>query len=462
MAIKSQLAQERWWQLDATALGESLAAGWMSAEALTARAIARLRRLDSALGATCWIDEAGALDAARALDARAAGGCAFFGVPMLLKDMFAPAAGHPISLGGGPALTRRCEEDGPLVASLRARGVILLGRSKSCELGLLPTTEPLAQGPCRNPWALGLTAGGSSGGSAAAVAAGLVPFAHATDGGGSIRIPAACCGVLGFKPSRGATPLTDDAADPLGGISSEHFITRTTRDCAALLGVSPAVSRGLRIGVTRELLRSGGAQELRGLESASAALEACGHELVWLPPAIERPEALVAAMGALLAMSAAQTLEHLARSGPVEQRDVEPLTWALATRGAAMRAVERLEVWEVLAAHGAMLEAHMSSVDALLSPALASAPLALGALTGRLDPEGCMRAKLAFGPHTPLVNIAGMAAAAFPASLADEGPPRSAQIIVRRGDDALLLGLLAQLEQQIGWPAWWPPLAYTA
>jgi amidase len=175
LTIKSQITQERWWQLDATALGEALAAGWISAEALTARAIERIQRLDSALGAVCWLDEAGALDAARVLDRRGAGG-AFFGVPTLLKDMFAPAAGHPISLGGGPALTRRCKEDGPLVASLRAQGVILLGRSKNCELGLLPTTGPSAQGPCRNPWALGLSAGGSSGGAAAAVAAGLVPF----------------------------------------------------------------------------------------------------------------------------------------------------------------------------------------------------------------------------------------------------------------------------------------------
>jgi amidase len=462
MPIKQTPTRDRWWQLDATALSAALADGWMSAEALTTLALARLARLDPALGAVCWLDAAGALAQARRLDEADTLPSPLAGVPTLLKDMFAHAAGHPLSLGGGPALTRRCEQDGPLAAQLRAQGIIALGRSKTCELGLLPTTEPLAQGPCRNPWVLGLTAGGSSGGAAAAVAAGIVPIAHATDGGGSIRIPAACCGVLGFKPSRGADPFAPDAADPLGGISSEHFITRTTRDSAAMLGVIPRSPGVMRIGVTLDLLGLGVADQAHeALRPAIAALEALGHQLVWLPPALTEPATLIAAMGDLLAMSAAQTLEHLSRDGaPITAHDVEPLTWALAERGAAMRAITRIATWEQLGAHGAMLDMHIAQVDALLTPSLATRPLPLGALTGALDPDACMRAKLAFSPYSALVNIAGMAAAAFPTALA--APPHSAQLIVRRGDDALLLGLLSQLEATLRWTDWWPPLAYTA
>src|SRR5206468_2186763 len=220
--------------LDATTQAELVRQRKVSPRELVDAAIARIERLNPKLNAvvTQRFEKARAEAAAPDLPAGP-----FRGVPFLLKDLICHSAGDPYH--AGMRLLRELRwvepEDTYLAARFRAAGFVFLGKTNTPELGPVPTTEPLAYGPTRNPWDTGRSPGGSSGGSAAAVAAGMVPAAHANDGGGSIRIPASECGLVGLKPSRGRTSLGPDIGDSWAGMAVEHVVTRSVRDTAAIL-----------------------------------------------------------------------------------------------------------------------------------------------------------------------------------------------------------------------------------
>ncbi|HEY4331096.1 MAG TPA: amidase, partial [Ilumatobacteraceae bacterium] len=226
----SALAEQTRW-MDATDQAALVARGEVSPGDLLEAAIERIEQIDPVLNAVVirWFDHARETAAGELADGP------FRGVPFLLKDLYATYAGQRIS-NGNVAFKHAhviSESDTWLVSRYRAAGLVIAGRTNSPELGSVPTTEPIAWGPTHNPWDLGRTPGGSSGGAAAAVAAGMVPFAHASDGGGSIRIPAACCGLVGLKPSQGRItlgPVRDES-----GLSVEHCVSRTVRDTASLL-----------------------------------------------------------------------------------------------------------------------------------------------------------------------------------------------------------------------------------
>ena len=168
----------------------------------------------------------------------------FKGVPFLLKNIFGWKAGAPNDQGSRFLQGFRAPHDSELVKRFKRAGLVICGVTNAPEFGLLPTTEPKLHGASYNPWNLHHTPGGSSGGSAAAVAAGLVPFAHANDGGGSIRIPASCCGLVGLKPTRARNPLGPDVGDVFSGLVAEHAVTRSVRDCAALLDATAGPELG--------------------------------------------------------------------------------------------------------------------------------------------------------------------------------------------------------------------------
>ncbi len=218
-------------QLDATAQAALVRGGEASANELVEAAIRRVERLNPPLNAvvTTMFEEARATVSGGRLRGP------FAGVPFLLKDLGALYAGVPTSAGSKFTQHFVPDHDSALVARLKGAGLVVIGKTNTPEFGIQPTTEPLLFGPCRNPWDPGRSTGGSSGGSAAAVAAGLVPMAHASDGGGSIRIPASCCGLFGLKPTRARISSGPDAGDSMSGLVVEHAVTRSVRDSAALL-----------------------------------------------------------------------------------------------------------------------------------------------------------------------------------------------------------------------------------
>jgi amidase len=218
-------------RLDGLGMAELVRAGQVTPLELVEEAIARVERWNPRVNAVVTRLH----DEARRAAAGALPDGPFTGVPFLLKDLQAALAGVPLTFGCRFLSTYTPAADATLVSRYRRAGVVFLGKTNTPEVGLLPYTEPALFGPTRNPWDLGRTPGGSSGGSAAAVASGMVPVAHATDGGGSIRIPASCCGLFGLKPTRGRTPVGPDASELWGGLTVEHVVARTVRDSAAML-----------------------------------------------------------------------------------------------------------------------------------------------------------------------------------------------------------------------------------
>src|SRR5215211_3954278 len=227
-------------RLDATAQATLVRSGEVTAEELVTAAVARIEASNPALNAVVTRTYEQALDEART----GLPDGPFTGAPYLLKDLVAERAGVRHTAGSAFLRDHVSTTDQELVVRLRRAGLVVLGKTSTAELGLLPTCEPVLFGPTRNPWDLTRSPGGSSGGSAAAVAAGMVPFAHANDAAGSIRYPASCCGLFGLKPTRGRNPLDPAYGDAWGGLAAEHALTRSVRDSAALLDATAGPDLG--------------------------------------------------------------------------------------------------------------------------------------------------------------------------------------------------------------------------
>jgi len=477
----TEVVVSEFWRLDAMAQAALVREKSVRPLELVEAAIARISGLNPKLNAvvTPMFDRARAEAAVTPADGP------FTGVPFLLKDLLAEYAGVRLTEGSAFLDGRYTPEaDSELTRRLRRAGLIVLGKTNTPELGILPTTEPRLFGPTHNPWSLGRTPGGSSGGSAAAVAAGLVPMAHANDGGGSIRIPASCCGLFGLKPTRGRNPLGPAYGDVFSGFVVEHAVTRSVRDSAALLDatagpdlgdpyVAPPPARPfleeisrppgfLRIAFTSRAATGVPvhADCVRAVEEAAKLCEDLGHDVTEATPALEG-DTISQAFITVWAAGVAWSIEDWARrSGQTPSAErFEPLTWALYEMGNRRRAADYLLALQDLQRVSRQIARFFVDHDVWLSPTLAEPPLPLGSFDPTPDNpmQGIFRAAQ-FVPFTPIFNATGQPAMSVPLHWSRENLPIGVQFAGRFGDEATLFRLAAQLEQARPWAGHWPAL----
>ncbi|MEW6130465.1 MAG: amidase [Acidobacteriota bacterium] len=409
----------------------------------------------------------------------------FAGVPFLLKDLLAAYQGVPMSSGSKYLKDFKPNEDSELVARYKRAGLIVVAKTNTPEFGILPTTEPDLFGAARNPWNTNHITGGSSGGSAAAVAAGIVPIAHANDGGGSIRIPASCCGVFGLKPTRARNPLGPNFGDMFSGLIAEHAVSRTVRDSAALLDATSGAALGdpycaptparpfveevgadtgkLRIAftTTAPLGTPVHPDSVAAVEDAAKLLTDLGHYVVEAAPAING-EMLVKSFMAIWAAGLTWTIQSLSYAVgrmPVEG-ELEPGTMALNEMGKKVTASDYLLSVQYIQILGRQIAAFMQDYDVLLTPTLGSPPLALGSFAAtEEDAMAGMRVATAFVPFTPICNATGQPAMSVPLYWNAEGLPVGTHFVGRFGDEATLFRLAAQLETARPWANRRPPVS---
>lgn len=413
----------------------------------------------------------------------------FRGVPVVIKDLDGSSAGDPLHNGNQAlkAAGHVANHDSWLVARLRGAGFVLVGKTNTPEFGLMPTTEPVAYGPTRNPWNTEHSTGGSSGGSAAAMASGMVAVGHAGDGGGSIRIPASECGLFGLKPTRGRVSLGPDLGEAWAGLVARHVVTRSVRDSAAVLDViagpmpgdpysAPPPSRPFagEVGADPGRLRIGvrttapGAMAATDEECVAAArhtaelLASLGHHVEDASPAALDADALMGHFTTILVTSVVHEVHDAGRAigRELTAEDVEPLTWQYYEAGLTIQGVQYLEA--VNALHGwsrdvaswwAPPDGGGAGFDLLLTPCLAEPPPRIGDVVGTPeDPwHGAARATV-FACYTAPFNVTGQPAMSVPLDWeASENLPIGTQLVGACGREDLLLRVAGQLEAARPW-----------
>lgn len=411
------------------------------------------------------------------------------GVPFAMKEVGAHLAGQVTQLGsrwtgGGVA----GGADTHFGQRLRAAGLRVIARTRAPEFAFNVTTEPVAHGPTRNPWSLEHSVGGSSGGAAALVAARALPIAHATDGGGSIRIPASLCGIVGLKPTRSRTPVGPGLWEGLHGMAHEFVLCRTLRDAAAALDALHGPGPGDKYVIpppVRPYAMEVGAEPGRvrvrwttdawsgapvapecsaAVEGAARALEAFGHDVEAGSPPID-PDVLHRALVTTWAAGLAQRAAVLERGlgGPPSLRTVEACTLAMLRHGATISAVDLLDGYGDCNAVGRAIGTFFESTDVLVLPTVARPPWRLGELDqndGGLDSDAWVRRLFSvYAPFTAMFNITGQPAISLPLAWSAGGLPIGVQLVGRYGDEVSLLRLASQLEQICPWAARVPPTA---
>lgn len=476
--------------LDATAQAELVRSRKISPVELVDAAIDRLERLDPGLNAVIHPALEAARERARSRDLPDG---PFRGVPFLMKDIGGEEAGRPVHAGLSCAKRAAycAPADSGFTERIKSSGLISLGRTNTPELALLPTSEPDAYGPTRNPWNTEYSSGGSSGGASAAVAAGIVPAAHASDGGGSIRGPASMCSLVGLKPSRGRCSFGPFSGERWSGFSCEFALTRTVRDAAALLDVvagpmpgdpyfapPPGEPFATALRDARKPLRIGlmlGAPRGIAVHADNrAAAERCGRRLAELGHRVElaHPEALddpatIAHYVTVVGTNVARALESWGEKlgAPIGEDDVEPLTWELARRGAEVSAPRLLASIEFVHRFGRRLaEWWQGGFDLLVTPTQAAPPVRLGTLGSTR--EQLLRGFLLSAPYgvfTLPFNLSGQPAISLPGGFTegDDGWPRGlplgVQIVAPYGAERLLLRVAGELEESAPWAGSVPP-----
>jgi len=422
----------------------------------------------------------------------------FAGVPFLLKDLLASYAGVPLTMGSKACRDYIPARDSELMKRYKATGMVILGKTNTPEFGLMGITEPELHGPTRNPWNLNLTPGGSSGGSAAAVASGMVPFASGGDGGGSIRIPASYCGLFGIKPSRGRNPAGPEFGEIWQGAAVEHVLTRSVRDSAAMLDAVNGPDAGapyiipmperpyleettrepgpLKIAFTKKSPLNAGVHPdcQKAVENAAALLRRLGHRVDEAEPAIDG----IALAKSYLVMyygEIAADIEDLKKilGRKAKPSDVEGPTWTLKLLGDAFTAgefVQALRQWNTFARQMGLF---FRRYDLYLTPTTAFPPVRIGELKPKPIDERLMKItnvlnlgklirlsgvadklaieNLAKTPYTQLANVTGLPAMSVPLHWTADGLPSGVQFIAPFGDEATLFRLAGQLERAQPW-----------
>jgi amidase len=490
-------------QLDGLGLAALVKRGEVSAAEVTEAALARMAARNPALNAIVR-----PLDTlAREMTAKVPAAAPFAGVPMVIKDLQANIAGVPTSHGTRVLQQVVPAHDSEIVARYRRAGAVFIGKSNTPEFGLTPFTESEALGTAHNPWDRAHTAGGSSGGSGAAVAARIIPIGHGGDGGGSIRIPASCNGVFGLKPTRGRMPTGPDLGDSWRGFVQEHVITVSVRDSAAMLDATAGEDAGPPVGCPRqerpyleEVSRDPGvlriavsttpffgdsqvhADCVAALDDAAALLTSLGHVVERAQPVVNGTRLA----RAFLTVVAAECRADIAWMGTLLKRapradDVEVATWALGLVGQAYRASDYAEAVRELQTACRTMGAFHQRYDLLVTPTLGMPPIVTGALqpstaeraalrlVGRLGLGGVLKAAglldetarkvYSFIPFTPLFNVTGQPAMSVPLWWNAQGLPIGTQMVAPFGDEATLFRVAGQLERARGWRDPVPPLA---
>jgi amidase len=442
---------------------------------LVEAAIARIERLNPTLNAVITP----MFDLARAVAAKKLPQGPFRGVPFLLKDILGAHAGVRMTLGSKLLQDFVPDRDSELVVRCKRAGLVILGRTNTPEFGSLPTTEPLLFGPCRNPWDTGHTPGGSSGGSAAAVASGMVPMAHGNDGGGSIRIPASCCGLFGLKPTRARNPLGPDFGDIMGGLVVEHALTRSVRDSAALLDETMGPDVGdpywappparpyleevgadpgrLKIAFSTQAANGVAvhADCVQAVEEAAKLCTELGHEVEEAAPTLNA-EMLIHAFSVMWSAGTASTLKALGAT----RDQVEPLSWALKEMSDQFSAADYILAVQILQGISREVARFFQNHDVMLTPTLSEPPLPLGSFDALPDdPLYGFARSIAFACFTPLCNMTGQPGMSVPLFWNADNLPVGSQFIGRFGDEATLFRLAAQLEEARPWGGRRPPIS---
>ncbi|MCC6642929.1 MAG: amidase [Deltaproteobacteria bacterium] len=406
------------------------------------------------------------------------------GVPFLLKDLNLDAAGMPRTDGSVALRDRVPAEDAELVRRHRAAGLVIFGKTNTPEFGITGTTEGRLFGPCRNPWNPDHIAGGSSGGAAAAVASGMVPFAHASDGMGSIRIPASCCGLFGMKISRDRNPWWPEDVMRALPLSVHHCVSRSVRDSAALLDATgfaepraPWAPPPKQRPYLEELSREPG--RLRVAFSAErpdgrplhpevkAAVEEAAHLVESLGHAVEERSlpinqmllyiALTPVASANMAAAVAEISERLGRE--LREDELEPLTWSIVRSGRSVSGVQALRGMRWLARLVREVAAFFEEVDVHLTPVMATPPPRIGHIDPLApDPALLHQRQAESFPFTAPFNMTGQPAMSVPLAWSSDGLPIGMQFVARYGEEATLFRLAGQLEQARPWRRRHPPI----
>ena len=401
----------------------------------------------------------------------------FAGVPFFLKDIYALAEGMPTRQASAFLPPFPWPQDCELVARYKKAGLIALGKTNVPEFGLVATTESKLYGPAHNPWNLAHSTGGSSGGSAALVAAGVVPLAHANDGGGSIRIPASCCGLVGLKPTRGRISYAPDVGDFLDGLAIDHVVTRTVRDCAAALDATHGSLPGdpywappapesyleaskrkpkrLRIAFTTTKLDGGKLHPdcAAAVTAAAKLCEAQGHIVEEAAPAFDRTQ-LIGAFMAYWGASLAAGIDFIASlTGQTPTRDkFEGLTWGLYEAGKTVTAAQYLHAKMAIQHGGRMAAKFHETHDVWLTATLGAPPVKLGTFDmEETDMQKAFAPQIDYVPYTAMQNATGQPAINLPLHWNKAGLPVGVQFVGRFGDELTLLKLAAELEKAQPW-----------
>jgi amidase len=408
----------------------------------------------------------------------------FAGVPIAIKDLVAATAGLRTTMGMKAMGDWVPETDTALVRRIREAGAIIVGKTNTPELGILPVTEPERFGPARNPWDPSRTTGGSSGGSAAAVAAGMVPIAHANDGGGSIRIPASCCGLVGLKASRGRVSLAP-LGEFVGGIATEGVVSRTVRDTAVALDVLAGYEPGDPYWVSDPSEPFAAAVDrepgtLRVAFSAAAPngvpvdddcvaatretaelLESLGHT-VFEAPALSDEGYIDSFIKIWVTGVAANVREAgAARGRPIDLSELEPLTAQMVEMAQSISGADYLQSLEYLRGMSRRIASLWSDLDVLLTPTLAKPAIEIGELNPKEGepPIQMLNNAALWVPFTPVWNVTGQPAISIPIHQSETGLPVGVQLVGAAAAEDVLLSLSAQLEQARPWAQRRPELA---
>ncbi len=458
---------------DAIGLAQLVRAGDVSPPELVEAAITRIEKLDGAINAVVYRDFAGA----RAAAAGPLPEGPFTGVPFLVKDFGIGVAGWKCTSG-----SRFCADvvdaaDTGLTSRYREAGVVLVGRGASSEYGIVGNVETSLMGATRNPWNPGHIAGGSSGGSAAAVAAGIVPMAHASDGLGSIRIPAACCGLVGMKPTRNRVPNLPDGFDYAMGFCVDHVVTRSVRDSAAMLDATgrpepgspyavPAkagdylgeVSRGPgKLRVVWSAQTPSGApldpEVQRALEQTAAALAALGHDVREESLGVDH-RALARARAPVSAANFAAGMRRVIERVGREPREdeLEPMTWAALQGSRAVTGEQAFYGYQELRMLTRGVVEKFDHFDVYLCPVMSAPPPAIGfSDPASVTPRDLGKKQMALFPFAALFNFTGQPSLSLPLAMSAQGLPIGMMFTARYADEATLYRLAGQLEKELPW-----------
>lgn len=463
--------------LDALAVAELIRARKLGARELLDATLARLRAVNGKLNAITDFYEGDLLERSVA----AAGEGPFQGIPFVVKQLMADCAGTPTTLGSKFfAKEPVAVADSTAVARMRRAGLVIVGRSNTSELGLAPTTEPAFGGATVSPWRPDLSPGGSSGGSAAVVAARALPMAHATDGGGSIRIPASLCGLFGLKPSRGRVSLAP-LGETLAGAGAQLGVSISVRDSAALLDViaggapgdpysSPPASGSFLAATERPpgRLRVAFMQALKGrpplhpalvaaVEQTAKLLGELGHHVEEAEPDLDGA-AMGAAFGTVMAANTFTNIQLRANGRIPGPNDLEPVTRLSAERGGKISADTYIRAVQTFHRTGRQLGAFFERYDILLSPTLACTHLPLGTVRTDDTLDRYEEGVAPMVPFTSVCNMTGVPAMSVPVVWAEDGLPIGMHFVGRFGAEEMLFSLAAQLEEARPWRDKRPPL----